>query len=205
MSVDLSYIYRKSPDWKAKSVIDFSVFAGFGGGVKHLAIWSPTLKKGVHGAVLFAGFGGEAEAKVPKFDDLLGDSYDFMKGFIENQAKMVEGGAKSAGGYDSVTVFRAFSLYEFSVSTVALAEAGGAAVGGAKIEGLTVYCKTQPIFSIPPAIGAAWGLGAGAHASVGIILTSIQHQVSTKWRYELETRRKPTDMPVRPPGGYGAG
>lgn len=189
MAIDVTHLYKKTVDWKAKSVGDISVFAGVGGGIKHLAIWSQSLNIGTHATVVFGGFGVEAKAKVPKIDKMLGESYDFMKAYIENAAKGVEGATKSAGGYEPITVFKAFSLFDFSTGYIAQGEAGAAAVAGAKVDAITVYSGTSPIFSIPPAIGAAWGLGAGAQASGGLILTDVTRQISDAQKWEMEKKR----------------
>ncbi len=202
MSVDTSHLYKTAHDWQAKSIGDVSAFGGVGGGVKHFAIWSPSLKLGAQSVIAFVGFGAEAKAKVPKINEILGDSYEFVKSFIENSGKFVEGGVKAASGYEPLTVFRAFSLNDFSGSQIAQAEAGAAVIGGLKVEGLTAYCGLKPIFSIPPSIGAAWSLGAGAQSSVGFIFTDIQRQISTAQKFNIELKRKASDPLPRPAGGW---
>jgi hypothetical protein len=201
MSVDVSHFYKTTLDWQAKSIGDISAFGGIGGGVKHLAIWSPSLNQGIHSMVVFGGGGVEAKAKIPKVKELLGDSYDFVKDYIDYSAKGVQGTLSAAGGYEPMTVFRAFSLYDFSVSQIVQAEASAAVVAGVKSEGLTAYCGLRPIFSITQAIAVGWGLGAGAQTSVGFIITTIPHQISTAKKFQMEQKRKPTDIFPTPAGG----
>lgn len=193
---NFSYFSTKVQDWKATSYGDIGVSAGYGGGIKHLKLWSQSKKLKVNSLLLHGSAGIELEI-----------NSEFLKvvnGVIQNLLK-VKDAATAEFNYKQLKCYRSFSIADYIGSTCAGFDESLAGGMGLKVGGLGVYMPgVGPLFSIPPEVENAWGLGGSVTGFTGIIIGvgSQFYDYNMQRRFYMEKNRKATDPVPRPPGGY---
>jgi hypothetical protein len=170
------YFSTKAQDWKATSYGDIGISAGYGGGLKHLKLWSPSKNLKVNSIVVHGKVGLEVEIK----SDLL----NLINGVIQNLIKGKEA-ATAESSYKPVKCYAAFSITDYIGALCAGFEESITILGGLKVGGLIVSSAGgSPLFSIPAEVENAWGIGGGATTFSGFVVgVGVQF-----WDYNMQQR-----------------
>lgn len=193
---DFSYFSKKAQDWRATSYGDVGISAGFGGGLKHLKMWSPSQNLKVNSLVLHVSAGVEIEINSAILS--------FINSTVQNLVKSKDA-ATSESNYKTLRCVRAFSIMDYIGSTCAGGETSLALGVGDKVGGLVVLNSSiGGLFSIPLEVETCWGLGGGSTVFRGVILGigTQFYDYNMQERFQRELKRKPTDPVIRDAGHY---
>lgn len=159
---DFNYFSKKAQDWRATSYGDVGVSAGYGGGLKHLKLWSPSQSLQVNSIIMHVSAGAELEVG----SDLL----KFVNSTVQYLIKGKDA-AVSESNYKTVKCVRSFSITDYIGSTCAGGETSLALGAGYKVAGLVVLNPSVGgLFSIPPEVETCWALGGGVTTFRGVVL-----------------------------------
>lgn len=190
------YFQERVQDWKATSYGDVGLSAGYGGGLKHLKLWSPSKNLKVNSLVLQATAGYEIE--------ITSDLLTTINGVIQNLLKTKDA-ATAESSYKKLNCYRAFSIADYIGSTCAGSDQSFIPGSGIKVGTFVVYQSgVGLLFSIPPEVEGTWGLGGAMTGFVGTIIgVGTQFfDYNMQQRFMREKARKPTDPVIRDPGGF---
>lgn len=196
MANSFSYFSTKAQDWQATSYGDIGVCAGYGGGLKHLKLWSPSQNLKVNSLIVHGSVGQELEIK--------SEFLNLVNGVIQYTIKSKDS-VVSEWNYKPVKCLKSFSITDYVGSICTGAEESAAFIAGLKVGGLAV---TNPnignLFIIPPEVETSWGLGAGMTAFSGVVIgVGIQFfDYNMQQRYLREKARKSAMDPVIRDPGY---
>lgn len=196
MAATFAYFSTKAQDWRATSYGEVGVSAGYGGGLKHLKLWSPGQNLQVNSLIMHGSAGQELEI-----------GSEFLKFLNSTVQQLIKGkdAAVAESNYKSVKCVRSFSIQDYIGSTCAGGETSVALVAGSKVGGLIVLNPSiGGLFSIPAEVETCWGLGGGATIFRGLVIgVGVQFwDYNMQQRFLREKKRRPTDPVIRDSGGF---
>lgn len=173
---DFNYFSKKAQDWRATSYGDVGASAGYGGGLKHLKLWSPSQKLQVNSIIMHVSAGVELE--------IGGDLLKFINSTVQYLIKGKDA-VVAESNYKSVKCVRSFSIQDYIGSTCAGGETSLALGIGDKVAGLIVINPNiGGLFSIPPEVETCWALGGGTTVFRGAVI-GVGSQF---WDYNMQQR-----------------